>query len=75
LHICDSLDFGDEVHGVHPRRGQAQMFERLRLMGLLAEAGIGYSDSYAREVQVHLYEITEAGRAAAIHAARAGRGK
>lgn len=52
-----------EVDGVHPRRGQSQMFERLRLMGMLTDAGAGVSDdNHEREVQ--LYQITDAGRAA-----------
>lgn len=63
--VCDSPEFGNEVDGVHPRRGQSQMFERLRLMGLLADAGMGVcADDHER--QVHLYAITAAGRAALV---------
>ena len=63
--ICASPEFGHEVHGVHPRRGQSQMFERLRLMGLLADAGVGVDvDDHERESQ--LYTITDAGRAALV---------
>lgn len=59
--VCDSPEFGHEVDGVCPRRGQSQMFERLRLLGLLEDAGIGvHADSHDREVQ--LYTITEHGR-------------
>ena len=39
-------------NGVHPRRGQHQMFEILRLRGLLKHVG---------ERQIHLYRITAAG--------------
>lgn len=60
--VCDSPEFGQEVDGVHPRRGQSQLFERLRLMGLIADAGAGVSTGHDREVQ--LYVITDAGRAA-----------
>ncbi len=61
--VCDSPEFGHETDGIHPRRGQSQMFERLRLMGLLADAGVGCDvDDHDREV--HLYTITVAGRAA-----------
>lgn len=63
--VCASPEFGHEVDGVSPRRGQSQMFERLRLMGLLADAGAGVdSDNPEREVQ--LYVITDAGRAALV---------
>lgn len=61
--ICDSPEFGHEIDGVHPRRGQSQMFERLRLMGLLADGGVGVdAHNHGREVQ--FYVITAAGRAA-----------
>lgn len=61
--VCDSPEFGHEIDGVHPRRGQFQMFEKLRLMGLLADAGAGVSTAdHEREVQ--LYVITAAGRTA-----------
>jgi hypothetical protein len=67
---CDSAEFGHEIDGITPRRGQYQMFERLRLMGLLADAGVGVSESnHEREVQ--LYVITPSGRAA-IDTALAG---
>lgn len=61
--VCDSPKFGHEVDAVHPRRGQSQMFERLRLMGLLADAGVGVSTDNP-ERQIQLYTITAAGRAA-----------
>lgn len=62
-----ALQFGHEIDGVHPRRGQSQMFERLRLMGLLADAGVGLStDGHDRQVQ--LYAITTAGRTALVRA-------
>jgi hypothetical protein len=63
--VCDSPAFGHEVDGIHPRRGQSQMFERLRLIGLLADAGSGVSeDDHEKEVQ--LYAITDAGREAIV---------
>jgi len=61
--VCADPLFGKEVHGVHPRRGQYQMFEHLRHLGLLADAGVGVDEEdHAREVQ--LYTITTAGLAA-----------
>jgi hypothetical protein len=63
MRICESPAFGHEIDGISPRRGQYQMFERLRAMGLLADAGVGVAeDDQAREVQ--LYVITDAGRVA-----------
>ncbi len=52
-----------QLDGVCPRRGQYQMYERLLLLGLLADAGRGvrYDD---HNVEVDLYVITDAGRAA-----------
>lgn len=58
--VCDSPEFGHEVDGVSPRRGQSQMFQRLRRMGLLADAGVGFDH---RDREGPLYVITEAGRA------------
>lgn len=61
--VCSSPEFGHEVDGIHPRRSQSRMFERLRLLGMLSDAGVGVSDEdHGREVQ--LYAITDAGRAA-----------
>lgn len=69
--VCDSPAFGHEVDGACPRRGQVQMFERLRLLGLLADAGYGVdADDHDREVQ--LYAITDAGRAAISRGSDAG---
>ena len=59
--VCDSPEFGQEVDGVCPRRGQSRMFEKLRSLGLLADAGIGVDD---RDRDVQLYAVTDAGRAA-----------
>jgi len=62
---CASPEFGRETDGVHPRRGQTQMFEKLRRMGLLADAGPGISEDNP-EREVHLYVITGRGLAALI---------
>lgn len=61
--ICDSQEFGHDVDGVHPRRGQSGMFERLRMLGLLSDAGVGVSED-DHGIEVRLYAITDAGREA-----------
>ena len=58
-----AASIGPELEGVFPRRGQHQMYARLVLLGLLVDAGVGV-DKDDHMVEVHLYKITDAGRAA-----------
>lgn len=61
--VCDSPEFGYEISGAHPRKGQERMFSALADAGLLHWEGPGVSsENHEREVQ--LYTITDAGRAA-----------
>lgn len=59
-----------EYDGATPKRGQYQMFERLRLAKLLKYEGQGcHVDNMDREVPI--YTITRAGRKALEHVRRA----
>lgn len=58
-----AASIGPELAGMFPRRGQHQLFARLVLMGLIESAGPGV-DHDDHMIEVNLYRITEAGRAA-----------
>ncbi len=68
LQFASTID-PSRLDGVHPRRGQHQMYANLCLLGLMADAGRGV-DEHDHMVEVDLYVITDAGRAALLEVAR-----